>query len=144
MSDYNKKPIVLTEGKVFIDGEEIFDCVKCEIKFTPETYTGKVLGERSPSTRWKGFTITGTITRRRSTPFLKEIVQRYQKDGVEPEFTIQGVMDDKGSDYYRDYGSDTIMAVGCIFTGDIILTSLDSSGDVVDDSISFNAKDIIV
>ncbi len=62
MSDYNKKPIVLTEGKVFIDGEEIFDCVKCEIKFTPETYTGKVLGERSPSTRWKGFTITGTIT----------------------------------------------------------------------------------
>lgn len=96
MSDYNKKPIVLTEGKAFIDGEEIFDCVKCEIKFTPETYTGKVLGERSPSTRWKGFTITGTITRRRSTPFLKEIVQRYQKDGVEPEFTIQGVMDDKG------------------------------------------------
>mgnify|MGYP000228916778 CR=1 FL=1 len=31
MSDYNKKPIVLTEGKVFIDGEEIFDCVSARL-----------------------------------------------------------------------------------------------------------------
>lgn len=144
MSEYNKQPIVLTEGKVFIDGEEIFDCVKCEIKFTPDVWQGKVLGERSPSSRWKGFKISGTITRRRSTPFLKEIVQRYQKSGVTPEFVIQGVMDDKGSDYYQQYGTSTTTAVGCVFTGDIPLTALDSAGDVVDDSISFNAKDVIV
>lgn len=144
MSDYNKEPIVLTEGKVFIDGKEIMDCVKFEIKFTPDVWTGKVLGERSPSSRWKGFTITGTITRRRSTPFLKEIVERYQNDGVTPEFVIQGIMDDKGSDYYKNYGSSTTTAVGCVFTGDIPLTALDSAGDVVDDSIAFNAKDVIL
>ena len=32
---YHKNPISLREGKVFLDGYEIFDAVKCEIKFTP-------------------------------------------------------------------------------------------------------------
>ena len=38
---YHKNPISLREGKVFLDGYEIFDAVKCEIKFTPEVWTGK-------------------------------------------------------------------------------------------------------
>ena len=117
MDRYNDNPIALSEGKVFVDGVQILDGVKFELKFTPDVYTGKVLGERSPSSRWLGYTITGTITRRISTPWYKEIVQQYQKDGITPECTIQGVMDDKGSDYYQAYGSDTVTAVGCVFTG---------------------------
>ena len=89
------------------------------------------------------YTITGTITRRISTPWYKEIVQKYQKDGITPECTIQGVMDDKGSDYYQMYGSDTVTAVGCVFTGDIPLMALDTAGGVREDAISFNAKDVI-
>mgnify|MGYP000810461413 CR=1 FL=1 len=130
MERYNDNPIALSEGKVFVDGVQILDGVKFELKFTPDVYTGKVLGERSPSSRWMGYTITGTITRRISTPWYKEIVQKYQKDGITPECTIQGVMDDKGSDYYQMYGSDTVTAVGCVFTGDIPLMALDTAGAV--------------
>lgn len=140
---YNKKPMMMTEGQVFVDGLEIFDNVKFEIKFTPDVWIGKVIGERSPSTRWKGFSVTGSVTRRRSTPWLKEIVERYQKDGVVPEMTIQGVMNDKDSDYYAQYGNCTVTAVGCIITGDLTLLALDTGGDTVDDVISFNAKDVI-
>lgn len=75
MERYNDNPIALSEGKVFVDGVQILDGVKFELKFTPDVYTGKVLGERSPSSRWMGYTITGTITRRISTPWYKEIVQ---------------------------------------------------------------------
>ena len=141
--NYNKNPISMREGKVFIDGVECFDGVKCNIKFTPDVWTGKQLGERTPSSRYLGYAITGTITRRRSTPWLKDIIDNYKKTGETPELTIQGIMDDAGSDYHKNNGNITCTAVGCVLTGDINLIDLDSGGDVVDDAISFNAKDIV-
>ncbi len=140
---YNKNPISLREGKAFIDGIEVMDCIKCEIKFTPDVWTGRQLRERTPSSRWLGNEITGTITRRRSTPWLLYIIKRYQRAGETPELTIQGIMNDKNSDYYDSYGSETITCVGCVLTGDLNLINLDSGGNVVEDAVSFNAKDIV-
>lgn len=140
---YNKSPISLREGKVFIDGVEVMDSIKCEIKFTPDVWSGKQLGEQSNSSRWLGYNITGTITRRRSTPWIKETIKKYTNSKATPEFTIQGIMNDENSDYYAENGTDTITCVGCVLTGDLPLTMLDSAGEVVDDAISFNAKDIV-
>lgn len=141
--NYNKSPISLREGKVFIDGVEVLDAVKCEIKFTPDVWTGRQLGERTPSSRWVGATITGTITRRRSTPWLKDLIAKYNKTKATPEFTIQGIMSDQNSDYYQANGDDIVTCVGCVLTGDLPLTALDSEGTVVDDAISFNVKDLV-
>ena len=143
LMQYNKNPISLREGKVFIDGIEVLDSVKCEIKFTPDVWTGRQLGERTPSSRWLGCQITGNMTRRRSTPWLREAIQRYNKDTGTPEFTIQGIMNDENSDYYAENGAETITCVGCVLTGDLNLINLDSGGNVVEDSIAFNAKDIV-
>ena len=33
--------------------------------------------------------------------------------------------------------------VGCVLTGDLNLINLDSNGEIVDDSIAFNVKDIV-
>lgn len=141
--EYNKNPISLREGHIFIDGVECADSVKCEIKFTPDVWTGKQLGERTPSSRWLGYAITGSITRRRSNNWLREKIKEYKASGATPELTIQGIMDDANSDYYAAHGTDTVTAVGCVLTGDLPLTALDSGGDVVDDVIAFNAKDIV-
>lgn len=141
--EYNKSPISLREGKVFIDGIECLDSVTCVINFTPDVWTGRQLGERTPSSRWLGASITGTMTRRRSTPWLKEAIQKYQTTKATPEFTIQGIMNDENSDYYAENGSETVTCVGCVLTGDLNLINLDSNGEIVDDSIAFNAKDIV-
>lgn len=141
--EYNKNPISLREGKVFIDGVESMDSVKCEIIFAPDVWTGKQLGEQTDSSRWLGYKITGSITRRRSNDFLKEAVKKYQGSKATPEFKIQGIMDDKNSDYYAKHGSNVVTAVGCVLTGNLPLTALDSGGQVVDDVIAFNAKDIV-
>lgn len=141
--EYNKSPISLREGRVAIDGLVVADCIKCEIKFTPDVWTGRQLGERSPSSRWLGYAITGNITLRRSTPFLKDKIKEYQASGETPEMTIQGIMDDKASDYYKENGTDVVTVVGCVLTGDLPLTALDSGGNVVEDAISFNAKDVL-
>lgn len=140
---YNKSPISLKEGKVFIDGVECLDSVACTIQFTPDVWSGKTLGERTNSSRWTGYNITGNITRRRSTPWLADIIAKYKTTGQTPELTIQGVMNDKNSDYYQDNGDYTVTAVGCVLTGAIPLTALDSNGDIVDDNVAFNAKDIV-
>ena len=143
VQEYNKSPISLREGKVFIDGYEVMDSVKCEIRFTPDVWSGKQLGEQTPSTRWLGYAIAGSITRRRSTPWIKDIIKKYIGTHRTPEFKIQGVMNDPDSDYYQINGSDTVTAVGVVITGDLTLTALDSGGDIVDDVINFNAKDIV-
>lgn len=140
---YHKNPISLREGKVFIDGYEVFDSVKCEIKFTPDVWTGRQLGDRSASSRWLGYSITGSITRRRTTPWLRDIIQGYIKTGKTPELTIQGVMDDQGSEYYANNGSETVTVVGVVLTGDLSLISLDADGQVLDDTMGFNAKALV-
>ena len=94
MSDllkYHKNPISLREGKVFLDGYEIFDAVKCEIKFTPDVWTGKQLGDRNDSSRWLGYSITGTVTRRRTTTMTKNLIINYINTSKTPELTIKGI-----------------------------------------------------
>lgn len=142
--EHNHAPISLRDGHVYLDGVEIADSIKCEIKFTPDVWTGRQLGELSPSTRWIGYSISGIIGRRRSSTWLEEKIKEYQKSHETPEMTIQGIMDDKNSDYYKKHGTNTVTCVGCVLTGDLPLTMLDSGGDVVEDSISFNAKDVIL
>lgn len=140
---YNKNPISLREGKVFIDGVEVMDSIKFKIKFTPDVWTGRQLGERTPSSRWLGCQITGEMTRRRSTPWLREAINRYNKTKETPEFTIQGIANDENSEFYSANGADVVTCVGCVLTGDINLIDLDSGGNVVEDSVSFNIKDIV-
>jgi hypothetical protein len=142
LMEYNKNPMFLKEGKVFIDGVEVLDCVNATIIFTPDVWTGKVIGEQTDSSRWKGGNFTGTMTRRRSTPWLAETVAKHLKDKSTPEFTIQGIMDDVNSDYYARNGSVKVTAVGCVLTGGLNLINLDSGGDTVDDSIAFNVKNV--
>lgn len=140
---YNKNPISLREGKVYLDGLEIMDMVKANIKVTPEIWTGKTIGEVTPSTRWIGASITGTITRRRTTNQTKQAIQKYLSTGETPEFTLVGIANDKNSDYVKTHGTDKVTVVGCVPTGDLTILSLDADGDILEETINFNAKNIL-
>ena len=86
--EYNHAPISLREGHVYLDGVEIADSIKCEIKFTPDIWTGRQLGELTPSSRWLGYAITGNITRRRSSKWLEEKIIEYKESHETPEIKI--------------------------------------------------------
>ena len=141
--DFNTRPISLRQGKIFIDGIEAADSVSATGAFTPDTWSGKQLGDYSNSTRWLGYNITVTVTRHRSNPYIKEVIKKYQGTHKTPEITIQGIMDDPDSDFFDKYGNDVCTYVGCVPTGAMPLTALDSNGDVVSDSLTFNARDFI-
>ena len=54
---HNRNPLSMREGKAYINGVEVLDSIKLEIKFTPEVWTGKQLGDRTNSSRWLGYSI---------------------------------------------------------------------------------------
>ncbi|QIB26102.1 phage tail tube protein [Caloranaerobacter azorensis] len=141
MSDRNR--MSLREGKVFIDGEQILDLVKCEIYFTPEVVESRSVGQKGKSRRYLGYDITGSITEYKSTPWIKEIIKKYKQTGATPKLTIQGIQDDLNSDYGQAYGSDKITVVDAVLTGDLPLLMLDSEGELVQNEIEFGAADVI-
>lgn len=138
----NKSPLSAREGSVYLDGMMVADACKFQLLFTPKVWEGKCLGEKGTNRRWIGYDITGTIEEWRTTNLWKKKIQEYLDKGTTPEFTIQGISDDKNSDYYEMNGKDTVTAVGCVMTGDIPLMDLDTDGDVVKESIKFGAKDL--
>ena len=113
------------------------------VNFTPQVWQGRQLGERSNSARWLGYDITGNITQRRSTNWLEKKIREYVSSGATPELTVTGVMNDENSDYYAANGTNTVTLVGVVLTGDLPLTRLDSNGEVVEDNISFHAKEMV-
>lgn len=141
--DFNTRPISIRQGKIFIDGVEAADSVSATGTFTPDTWSGKQLGDYSNSTRWLGYNITVALSRHRSNPWIKEVIKKYQGNHKTPEITIQGIMNDGDSDFFDKYGNDVCTFVGCVPTGAMPLTALDSNGDIVTDSLTFNARDFI-
>ena len=134
----------LREGKVFIDGVEVLDQVSCTINFTPDVAESRVLGEKGKSRRWLGRDITGQLTEYKSTPWLRNAVKKYEGARATPRFTIQGLQTDKDSGYYKSSGNATVTCIDCVLTGDIPLIALDSGGELVQDSVSFGAYDIVL
>ena len=52
-------------------------------------------------------------------------------------------MNDAGSEYFANNGSDTVTVVGVVLTGDLSLLNLDADGQILDDVMGFNAKAIV-
>ncbi|MCD8266689.1 MAG: phage tail tube protein [Prevotellaceae bacterium] len=141
--NYNFNPISLREGKIFMNGTECADGVVCKIDAALETWQGRVLGDRTPSTRVIGVSYTVTVTQMRSTPWLADAIAEYEATGIMPETTIQGIQYDPGSDYGIENGSKTVTAVGCIPTGTVTILNIDATGDVFKDELTFAAKELV-
>lgn len=139
----NVKPVSLSEGHIYIDGIEVMDSVKCTLRFVPKVWSGTMVGKKGTNRRWTGYDITGTLDEYKTTPRWEKMVKQYLKDGITPELTIQATRTDKDSDYYSINGSESVTVTGVVITGEIPLLDIDTDGDVVKDSISFGAKNVV-
>lgn len=139
----NKHRILLNKGKIYWNGEVLADSISCVITITPTVTESTALGEITPSSRWAGVKYKVEVKNYKSKPYAKNYVKEFLNTGLAPEVTIQGIQDDKGSDYYEAYGSETITATGCIATSDITVLNVDSSSsDHLQDTITFAAKNL--
>ena len=138
----NRHAISLRNGTVTIDGVQVMEASKLQIRYKPEVASYKSLRDKGTNRRWIGRDITGTIEEYRSTPWLIEKIKEYEANGTTPELTIQGQREDKDSDYYDIVGIETVTLTGCVIDGEIPLMDLDTDGEFVKDSITFGAKDL--
>ena len=137
-----RKHIDCSQGKAILDGEESLDAVSFSVVFTPVTSTTKTLGHKGEDTRWKGYNIKVTLSEYRSKDWIKQAINKYLETGDTPCFTFQGVCTDEHSDYYEEYGGQTVTVTGCVPTGDITVLLQDANSDFVQDSVTFNGKDL--
>jgi hypothetical protein len=140
----NRKGISLKEGKICVNGTEIVDAAKLTVNYTPVVSESRRLSSKGVDRRYVGRDITGTMDEYRSTKWLREVVDSYERDGITPELTIQGIREDKDSDFYSEFGEGEIVTItGAVLTGNINLIDLDTDGELVKDSISFGAKNMV-
>ena len=132
-------PQLKTEGKVFIDGEEFLNAKEVLIKATLNNSQSKTLGVKTQKTRTVGYDISVEVGTYKANKFGVNILKKYVDKGLTPSFTIQALNNDKGSDFFSQFGNDVVTVTGCVPTGDLTLLDLDaSSTDYVEETITFN------
>ena len=131
-------PQLKTEGKVFLDGEELFYATKVSIKATLTNAKSKPLGSKTSKSRNVGYELATEITGYKVNPFGANILKKYIDKGITPTFTIQALNNDKNSDFFNKYGNDVITVTGAVLSGDITLIDLDASAtDYVQETLKF-------
>ena len=138
----NSSPLSAREGKVYIDGVLVADSCKFLVVFKPDVWSGKQLSEHGTNRRWIGYDIEVQISQWKTTRMYRTMIDKYLKEGITPEMTIQGIQTDKISDFYLTNKSEKVTCTGCVPTGDINLIDMDTDGDVVKEEITFGAKKI--
>ena len=138
----NSSPLSAREGKVYIDGVLVADSCKFLVVFKPDVWSGKQLSEHGTNRRWIGYDIEVQISQWKTTRMYRTMIDKYLKEGITPEMTIQGIQTDKNSDFYLTNKSEKVTCTGCVPTGDINLIDMDTDGDVVKEEITFGAKEI--
>lgn len=139
----NASPLLVTSGKVFSNGAQVADAVKFMVKFKPKVWEGKRLSDRGTHRRWTGYDVEVNLVEWKTNRRYKTVINEFLKTGKTPEFTFQGIQEDKNSDFYDENGADEITCIGCVPTSDISLLELDTDGDVSKIDVTFGAKDII-
>lgn len=144
MANKVTNPMLKSEGKLYIDGEQFLNARKVLIKVSINNTESKRLGDRTTSSRTTGYDISVEISQYKSNKFAVDIVKKYLDVGLTPKFKVQAMNNDKGSDFFSKYGNDTITVTGCVPTGDLNLMDLDASTtDYVEETITFKGSAIV-
>lgn len=144
MANKVTNPMLKSEGKLYINGEQVLDARKVLIKVSINNTESKRLGDRTTSSRAVGYDISVEISQYKSNKFAIDIIKKYLDTGLTPKFKVQAMNNDKGSDFFRKYGNDTITVTGCVPTGDLNLIDLDASTtDYVEETITFKGSAIV-
>lgn len=134
----------MREGQLFLDGKKILDITKVSIKFAPELMQTRSVGQKGKCTRYVGYEIKGNIERYKATSWTRDIIKKYMDSGATQHFTLQGIAEDKNSDYYEEVGIDKVTLTDVVFTGDISVLELDAEDkNGAKDVLAFTAYDIL-
>ncbi len=139
----HRERMSMREGGLYVDGRKVLDVVKASFKWTPEVMQTRSVGQHGKCSRYVGYELKGSIEEYKSTPWTKNMIQKYMNTGETQRFTLQGTADDKNSDYYKANGIDRYTLTEVVFTGDISLLELDAEDkNGAKNVLQFSAYDV--
>ncbi len=136
-------PTIAKLGKVYMDGQELGDCVRFVVTMTANVESGNTLGTTKKINRLLGFDAKVTVSRRRNSGWIRAAYREWKETGRWPDISMTGVTDDVASDYHKENGADKVTVLGMQPTGDITLLNLDADAGFVKDEITFLADEVI-
>lgn len=137
MAYREKDTISAREGRLYLDGVEVANCIKFEIKSVLKTVKAPILNKRIEGERVIGMeTPEGKITSYRATSQFPKMIQQYKDTGQVAYFELMGVRDDISA----NRGVERITVSDC-FIKEAVLMNFDAEGDLVKDEIPFACSD---
>ncbi len=85
------------EGRLFLDGEELAYIKVFDANIEKNKAEVNIMGRRMTGHKTTGASGTGTATFYKVTSRFIRLIADYVKTGEDPYFTLQSVLDDKGS-----------------------------------------------
>ncbi len=128
--------IVAKEGRFFLNGVEMLNCVKFELTIEKEKVEIKGLGKRMTGHKTVGISGSGTVTEYHATSNIGLLMQKYKDTGEDVYLDGVAVLDDKGS----GRGTERISVIGINFDSATI-ANLDAEGDVIKNELPFTIED---
>jgi hypothetical protein len=120
------------EGRLYMDGEEIAYAKNFEATIEKQKGDVPIIGRRFMSKKTSGVSGTGTITLYKVTSKFNAMMMEYVRTGRDAYFTIQGVLDDQGS----DRGTERVTLYDCNIDS-VRIGNLDAEADALEEEIPF-------
>lgn len=136
-------PMSAKETVLYIDDVLQRNATGFEFKATVGTKKNSVLGQRGETSRVDDIVYAGTFKMYKKDPWLQEYVAFIRDHGYHPPFNLTAMSESEGSDYYNEHGTQTVTLLNCVLTGDIMLMMGDTSGDDVEETLSFEAESML-
>ena len=124
------------EGRLFLDGIEMFNCVKLELTVEKDKAEIKRLGVRMTGHKTTGMSASGTMTEYHATSNVGLLFQKYKDTGEDIYLDGTAVVDDKSS----GRGTERIALTGINFDS-VTIINIDAEGDVIQDELPFTIED---
>ncbi|GLY12213.1 phage tail tube protein [Bacillus badius] len=125
------------EGRLFLDGEEMAYVKSFEATLEKNKTEVPILGRRVTGHKTTGASGTGTLTVYKATSRFVRIMMNYVKNGEDPYFTFQEVLNDKSS----GRGTERVTLYDVNFDSAKV-AGLNAEGEVLEEELPFTFEDI--
>lgn len=132
----SKNTISAKEGRFFLDGVEMLNCIKLELTIEKDKAEIKRLGVRMTGHKTTGMSGSGTMTEYHATSAMGLLLQKYKDTGEDLYLDGIVVVDDVSS----GRGVERIALTGINFDSATI-ANIDAEGEVIKDEVPFTIED---
>lgn len=137
-------PITSHQGALYMDNTHQTNCTGFTFTASVETKESRVIGQQSVKPRVRAIKFNGKMSMYKQSPWLAVYASMVQTHQYRVPFDLMGIIDDEGSNYGREQGTQTITMIACVIDGAFTLMETNTNCDDIVEEVSFIAEKIVL